>query len=1007
MRLATLAALALSLVVAVTQTQALSTDGRVRLLVLDWFSNTTGAWTPFAGIGMGTGAELRAATAMHFVLAANAFNQRNARLYPALASIAPNCVKNVSIVSVCDEAGSARRAAMAVREFAAQVDVVVGFSSRAGAISGAAAADSLAAIATVSHGATAQDLSNNLEFPLVARTAFADDLYVAPLAAFIASLNVTHVATLYLDSDNGPKFKEALEVALLTRGVDTASFPFARGDVDSVRSSLAQIQATRRAVVICLAYAPDVLTNIANVASALGMTSGNNLWVFSSFGALPFSVSASSLDDSANATALLKGALVVSADAAGVDADSFNAHVAALPSQVSLLPTINALLPPHGARNESGLGCRNDATSVSVSSGVFTNGPPDAAQAASWARAFDTVLAVGLAACAADAGPNAPDGETLRRFLSSVSFQGLSGAVQFDNVTGSRVASTFPLVVLNYRPANGSTATSNDLTLTTVGSYDATADVWTFSQPVFLASTNSLVAPASLATSLPSEFLQPDQDFKFLPHGLKILGYVEVATLQTFCAVCAAWLIYYRKNRVVTSSQGPVLLIMVFGLSVASWAILALTVDGSPGEMIAPQAACAFGPFLFAWGFLVALAALSGKTIRVYSVFNRTALMRTGISLERVYLGVALVACFALALLVAWTAASPMMWIRFVDFVDANGQPTVSHGSCVATTSTSVGFAAFFVTAYFAALVVTLMVAQRAKNLPEEFQEAGWATLAMTVLIQVFIVAVPGTIAVYDRQVVGRFVILSTLVFLSIFFLLLFIFHPKMTYLRHGGYVALFGPSNTRLDKSGGGVVSAGGGVGVSGTGARQGSVTDGFAGGEKRGGGGDLADFAEMDAALRSPVVRRRFERFAERNFLLESYHFIVDCQTFKDMYDSRPEAWRKETAKSLVSVFIAESSILQVNISSDLRDDTIRRATAAGAPPKDCFDAALLEVLKMLMFGGWKAFVDEGGLYGVPGMEGLIAASGGRGGGGAKNTSKLNNASVGELAVSTSPTS
>jgi len=110
-----------------------------------------------------------------------------------------------------------------------------------------------------------------------------------------------------------------------------------------------------------------------------------------------------------------------------------------------------------------------------------------------------------------------------------------------------------------------------------------------------------------------------------------------------------------------------------------------------------------------------------------------------------------------------------------------------------------------------------------------------------------------------------------------------------------------------------------------------------------------------DPEVALKDSAVFHRFEAFAEANFCSESVAFLSDAWGWKAQCAKRPPEWKLLKARALVNMYVLEASLLQINISSTMRD-AIEKEVALGGDLRDTlFDDALEEVLKMLKWNLW----------------------------------------------------
>jgi hypothetical protein len=273
----------------------------------------------------------------------------------------------------------------------------------------------------------------------------------------------------------------------------------------------------------------------------------------------------------------------------------------------------------------------------------------------------------------------------------------------------------------------------------------------------------------------------PPYNENFLPTWAKILGYVELTICLTFSVFCVLWLIYNRQSTVVVNSQGPLMGIICLGCLLASFAILMFTIDDNPEDPthINVDRACMAGPTLLSLGLTASLVSLTAKTYRIFSIFKAKALRQVRFGLQRVLALVVLGVVVVLILLIAWNIAAPLKWVRTIEFTDARGSPTYSSGYCAGTTALATTFVVLILLAYLGSLVLTALLAYKVRDVPSDYQESKYVAMILISLVQIYVVAIPSTVAVYS-VVIARFLLMTTIVFLTVMVILGLMFVPKI-----------------------------------------------------------------------------------------------------------------------------------------------------------------------------------------------------------------------------------
>jgi hypothetical protein len=355
-------------------------------------------------------------------------------------------------------------------------------------------------------------------------------------------------------------------------------------------------------------------------------------------------------------------------------------------------------------------------------------------------------------------------------------------------------------------------------------------------------------------------------------------------------------------------------------------------------------------PFVYSLGFMLSILALFGKNLRVWSVFRLSSVSRVGYKKEKVLGFVCFCLSIDVAVLLAWTFVDPLVFTRQVILYDKNNFPLVSQGLCNPESPSGIGFLITVLILHLLALSALGIVISLVKRIPDEFQESRYGARMFTALLLLYLLTVPVFVAV-NMFSIGRFIVLSSFVFFTVLIQLFFLFVPKMDQVRRN---LLFREWQFRHA-------------------------------------GKCEVDFVD---GMRNAFIREKFLRFAEKNLVVESYFFYIVVENFK--YNIASGATNKEIlqqAKDIYEMYIHDDALFQISISGDclrqttkyyrrlMRDasGTLSEPTVAVAnqngdgnatkPTREdlaqVFQPAVLEVVNLLNFSAWKAFVEEGGMY------------------------------------------
>ena len=269
---------------------------------------------------------------------------------------------------------------------------------------------------------------------------------------------------------------------------------------------------------------------------------------------------------------------------------------------------------------------------------------------------YDAMLALGLTAC------NTPGFFTADEFyanLLQLEFPGVSGLVQFHNVTGTRNASS-----VQYRLEN------------VVLSDERSSDT----QIKFHAKTSVLMSGTGIEvvnpyqfydnTTIPAAALPPIEgvNYNLISRGALIFGWTFSGFVLLNSLFWMIWTIINRKKFVVRASQPVFLCQICIGVFIMALSIIPLSMqeesDGGTSRFDL-DAACMATPWLIFSGFVTAFSAIFSKTWRLMKLLENSRGMRRIQIMPRHVIGpfVALMTVNCV-LLLACTLIAPFQWTR-------------------------------------------------------------------------------------------------------------------------------------------------------------------------------------------------------------------------------------------------------------------------------------------------------------------------------------------------------
>ena len=402
---------------------ATTTGEPLKLALFDWITYLNES-APAAGLAVNaSNIEILAAKAIsvNIFIAVQHFNERRADIVPALAQVPHSCKLNLSIVSFCDTQNDPIRATVGFAKTMSlnSPHAMIGGSGPETARDLILMSSNIAEIPFVSHRAHDALFANRDPYTLFARTWQDDGDYSNTLANLISFLNYSEVVVLFVQYADSESMAYKLRKNLLQAyNIQPHLFSFTDLDPISTLSAFENAAKLQLNVIVCIASTISVLTQFPNFATQTGLIDGK-LWIFTDYDR-PFTQV--DIDTSANLSSLLQNSYRLDTTIQLPD-PVFSSYLErwAQDEFVSVIPSINARLPPQGFANDS-KSCANDMNNLQLPSTFFAD--TVALQQDAWALAYDTVIAIGLGACAA---LNPYDGPTLYQSVIQQDFKACLG----------------------------------------------------------------------------------------------------------------------------------------------------------------------------------------------------------------------------------------------------------------------------------------------------------------------------------------------------------------------------------------------------------------------------------------------------------------------------------------------------------------------------------------------------------------------------------------------------
>ena len=708
-------------------------------------------------------------------VAAEHFNARRTDIIPDFSRLL-SCAKNVTIAEYCDTGGSPLRNAQNIVHMIwnKNVDVIQGPGSEGELVE---STNFLSAVAgqmpMLSHWISSVQFTDKQAYPSFASVTPSERDSALAMATLMAQLGFSEVVLLTLPDT--AVFSSLLATILSTQfAIQLDIFSFDYSDLNAtIFTAVGKAAQTGLNIYILSTWAAQ-LPNFAQALEANRLLDDTHSFFIYFAERDPMQAELDAFPALVN---LMNNSLRVANTVE--DNENFQNLQSAWPSHTT--EAINPVLPPRGAKNDTS--CANSNFNAQL--------PPDFfVYSGHWltvvhAFAYDAVLAYGFALC--ELAPNAsnpvPSGAELLAHLGSSQFQGFNG-------TSTRGKFTFnPNTLYPDIHHTGFALTNYYFPHTTAKPVLAhrMAGVWTAESTFKL----DLAAITWRGPRAPQTDNDLGENRNLLSLGLRGMGYGLFALLLLMEVYCAVFLVRHRTARVVINAQPMLMGFILFGCAVASLALLTLMVDDSGLDLIDPSTGCMLTPVFFSVGFSLALVSLCAKTRRIQTIFQNSKMIRATTSslFQVVKLVVVVGLVLPLGWIALWWGLAPLVFVRQVTQRNARGKVSSSTSLCTAETDTSLGFLISTLLVFGLLLLFSAVLAQRVREVPTEYHEAKWISFAVASLAQIYLLAIPTVIVVY-AQVVGRYVLLSLLVFTSVAMVLGCIFLPKIWLVTFGWVLA-------------------------------------------------------------------------------------------------------------------------------------------------------------------------------------------------------------------------
>jgi len=132
-----------------------------------------------------------------------------------------------------------------------------------------------------------------------------------------------------------------------------------------------------------------------------------------------------------------------------------------------------------------------------------------------------------------------------------------------------------------------------------------------------------------------------------------------------------------------------------------------------------------------------------------------------------------------------------------------------------------------------------------------------------------------------------------------------------------------------------------------------------------------------DLKLVMQYPELMKGFEEHLIKELATESLLFYKDASEWKSKYDGNTPAQNLGKARSLYKEYVQAGSVLEINISSDMRSDLEVRIMTKDNVERTVFDAALKEMAFMLQTGPLNRFTSTAEYASIVEKLGLTATT------------------------------
>lgn len=630
-------------------------------------------------------------------------------------------------------------------------------------------------IPQASYASSSTDFDVKEQFPLFGRTVTSSTGEAKVALDYFNSIGASHVGVLFVTDAYGSALQKAFQDAANDAGMitDSVAFSFSADlNGDEIENAIEHLRETqfRLFYVICF---ENHLKPIVEMAQKYGIIGPEYLWIFPGF-------------ERTAVEPLISGDPLIAKATLGMGVLNVEGGVRREP----IIPKFGLVAPleddpitgyekfrtawrkarahaPFVNFLQSKLPATLDAMEGFDREAPFSNEPGSFRP-----MLYDAVTAMALAMCQAGSEADFFSGVRIYDHFRELDFEGASGNVRINNETGTREFRSLTYALWNIQAFEESDEEGNpQVKLVPSGKYDN--GVWT------QISGNPFIYADG--TNDPPEALPPvDMKMNFIGDAGRYAAFSFMALVMLAAILSLVWMIWFWKERVVSSSQPLFLVLVSLGSFIMVSAIIPLSYDETVAgeDYSALDAACMAGPWLYIIGAVIAFSALFAKTRGIHKAYTNPELDFIHVTSFDIFGTLAFLLMINTVILTCWTVLNPREWTRInKDATDVFTRPVESYGTCKG--DGSLAYVIVLLVVDFAFLIIGNWWAYQSRNIETEYLESRYIGISMAAVLQAWCMGIPILVVVWDTPQ-AKFFVETGIIFVTSLAFLLLIYVPKV-----------------------------------------------------------------------------------------------------------------------------------------------------------------------------------------------------------------------------------